>query len=101
MLHVFFGGGSLAGGKKLRDGPYYRRGGTLDSISALGRQQQLKLGGGSAYDFESVRDAAGTTHLFGQRSRFSTGSLVDLRVSASGRLLRPREIIHAGFDKHG
>lgn len=100
-LHFLYGGGTLAGRKTVSHGPFYRRSAANKSVKLLSKERKLDLGGGSAYDFEQVRDRDGTVHLFGQRSRFATGSLVELRIASSGKMLPVRDVVRGGFNPRG
>src|SRR4051812_30746069 len=93
-LHVLYGGGSLS--RPGASGPDHRQGAAPGRLEPLTAPRRLHLGGGSAYDFEAVRDRRGVVHLVGQRGRIETGSLVDLRWEPDGRFIGSRELVRGG-----
>jgi parallel beta-helix repeat protein len=100
LLHFLYGGGTIAG-LRLGNGPYYRATTRRAELGSLTPEQALDIGGGAAFDFESVTDSAGVRHIIGQRGRGNTGSLIELRMTPRGRWLPPRQIIRAGFRPNG
>lgn len=95
-LNVIYGGGTISGRSSKLSGPYWRRGVGGGFPGVLGREQSLNIGGGSAFDFETVRDNGGTVHLYGQHGSGDAGSLIELRLSPDGRWYAPRKVIDGG-----
>ncbi|MFY9265585.1 MAG: BNR-4 repeat-containing protein [Solirubrobacterales bacterium] len=96
LLHVLYGGGTLSGRSSKLDGPYWRHTTKAGDIGAFDRERRLDIGGGSAFDFETVRDSAGTVHFFGQHGSGDAGSLIELRLTAGGGWDAPRKVIDGG-----
>lgn len=100
-LGFVYGGGSLAGHGPRRDGPLWRWATTPNALGPLTRERPLHIGGGAAFDFESVTDRTSTVHLIGQHGRGNTGSLIELRLGPNGTWQTPRELIRGGLQPGG
>lgn len=96
-----YGGGSIAARGPHARGPYIRSATKPNAIEALTPERPLPVGGGSAFDFETVTDRTHTIHLIGQRGRGHTGALIELRLRADGTWLRPRVLIAGGMTAGG
>jgi parallel beta-helix repeat protein len=99
-VHFLYGGGSIAG-RSNGDGPYHRATTRAGDLASLSPERALDIGGGAAFDFEAVTGSSGVRHIIGQRGRGHTGSLIELRMTAAGGRLAPRELIAGGFRPGG
>jgi hypothetical protein len=100
-LGFVYGGGSVAARGPSRDGPLTRWATTPNALAPLTRERPVWIGGGAAFDFESVTDRTQTVHLIGQHGRGNTGSLVELRLRPDGTWQPARELIHGGLQPRG
>jgi hypothetical protein len=100
-LVLLYGGGSVAARGPDHDGPLTRRVTASNALQPLSPERPLRIGGGAAFDFESVTDRTGTVHLIGQHGRGNTGSLVELRLRPDGTWEAPRELIHGEYQPGG
>jgi hypothetical protein len=100
-LGFLYGGGSVAAEGTGRDGPLWRSATAPASLDGLAPERALDIGGGAAFDFETVTDRDGTVHAIGQHGRGNTGSLIELRLGADGTWRKPRELIRGGRTQRG